>query len=598
MRRSLASIALACLAIAGVAPSASAASGPAAPRGYVQALFLLHHPAGLSRFVRSVSDPESPQYRHYATVEGLVKRFGASALDRRTTLSWLTAHGIRGRVGPTGAYLTVRMPGKLAGRVLPRRAPAGGSATDVATFSRRIPPALRGHVDSIGILGSRPGAFGHAASVAPASIDGAAASGGSSLLPHSGTAAGCPSGRAAGAPSPLSAFTPNQYLTAYGHEAMHRRGLRGSGLSAAVVEIDGFRHSDIATFGRCFGVRVPPIRVILAGPRKLLEPADETTLDLEVLSAAAPELKRIYVYEGGSSEAGIMRTVAAALGSRGHHPDAISISLGGCEPQLNLDLAFRRALDNIFAVAAGAGISTLVAAGDQGSSACAVETPDHKKTALPLLAVSDPASSPFVTAVGGTNLELNAKNRIASQITWNDAPDFFGGGGGGISLLSPRRPWWQRLPHLHEYGAGRLVPDIAGLADVLPGYAIYCTATACAEAPQASPGWVSIGGTSAATPLMAGGVLLADQYAARHRQPPLGFLNPLLYELGAEKAGRNVLSDVTKGNNDLGVLTPVEAGGGQPLGCCPATPGYDIATGWGSLKVEGLAKAARRAAAR
>jgi kumamolisin len=563
----------------------------------VQALFLLHHPAGLSHFVRSVSDPKSPQYRHYATVEGLVKRFGASALDRHTTLSWLAGHGISGRVGPTGAYLTARMPSGLAERALPRRAAATASATGVAAFTRRIPPALRGHVDSIGILDSQP-AFGHAASVAPASIDGATLSGESSLQPHSGTTAGCPSGTTAGAPSPNSAFTPNQYLTAYGHEAMHRRGLRGNGLSAAVVEIDGFRHSDIATFGRCFGIRVPPIRVVLAGPKKPLEPSDETTLDLEVLSAAAPELKRIYVYEGGLFEAGILRTTAAALGSKGHHPDVISISLGGCEPGLSPDLAFRRALDNVFAVAAGAGISTLVAAGDQGSSACAVEAPDHKNTALPLLAVSDPASSPFVTAVGGTNLKLNAKNRIVSQITWNDAPDFFGGGGGGISLLSPRRPWWQRVPRLHEYGAGRLVPDIAGLADVLPGYAIYCTATACADAPQASPGWIAVGGTSAATPLMAGGVLLADQYAARHRQPPLGFLNPLLYELGAEKAGGSVFSDVTKGNNDLGVLTPADAGGGRPLGCCPATPGYDIATGWGSLKVLALAKAARRVAAR
>ncbi len=203
-----------------------------------------------------------------------------------------------------------------------------------------------------------------------------------------------------------------------------------------------------------------------------------------------------------------------------------------------------------------------------------------------------------MTAVGGTNLKLNAKNRIASQITWNDAPDFFGASGGGASLLSPRRPWWQRAPRLHEYGDGRLVPDIAGLADVLPGYAIYCTAAACAEAPQTSPGWISVGGTSAATPLMAGGVLLADQYAARHRQPPLGFLNPLLYQLGPEGAGRGVFSDVNRGNNDLGVLTPADAGGGRPLGCCPATPGYDVATGWGSLKVEGLAKAAWRVAAR
>ncbi len=256
MRRPLASVAVAWLAVAGATAPAAAVAGPAAPRGYVQALFLLHHPAGLDRFVRSVSDPRSPRYRHYATVEELVKRFGASPAVRRATLAWLARHGMRGRVGPTGAYLIAWMPSELAKRALPRRAPATGSATGTAVVVRRVPPALRGYVDAIGILGTRPGAFGHTASVAPASADGAAVRGGSSLLPHSGTAAGCPSGRAAGAPSPLSAFTPNQYLTAYGHEAMHRRGFRGKGTSAAVIEIDGFRHSDVVAFGRCFGVRV------------------------------------------------------------------------------------------------------------------------------------------------------------------------------------------------------------------------------------------------------------------------------------------------------------------------------------------------------
>ena len=60
---------------------------------------------------------------------------------------------------------------------------------------------------------------------------------------------------------------------------------------------------------------------------------------------------------------------------------------------------------------------------------------------------------------------------------------------------------------------------------------------------------------------------------------------------------RGVFRDVTKGNNDLGVLTPADAGGARPLGCCPATPGYDLATGWGSLKIDGFAKAAQRAGA-
>ena len=310
---------------------------------------------------------------------------------------------------------------------------------------------------------------------------------------HSGTSAGCAAGRAAGGTGLGSAFTPNQYLTAFGHAALQSRGFRGGGLSAALVEIDGFRRSDLAAFGKCFGVRIPPIRATAVGIKRLLSPGDETTLDLEVLSASAPGLKRIYVYEGRSSEAGIMKTAAAALGSKGHHPNAISISLGGCEPELNMELAARRALGNVFEIAAGAGISTLAAAGDQGSSACRVMTPDGA-TALPLLAVSDPASSPFVTAIGGTNLSLNARNRIHAEVTWNDSPAFLGAGGGGVSLFSPQRPWWQHGPGMRRYGTGRLVPDISGLADVIPGYAIYCSAPGCTEFAQPNPGWVAIGG--------------------------------------------------------------------------------------------------------
>jgi hypothetical protein len=101
-------------------------------------------------------------------------------------------------------------------------------------------------------------------------------------------------------------------------------------------------------------------------------------------------------------------------------------------------------------------------------------------------------------------------------------------------------------------------------------------------------------------------VLLADGYDAKHGAPPLGFLNPLVYELGREakagKGGGGALFDVTRGNDDLGVLTPADAGGGAPLGCCSASVGFDPASGWGSLDMPNLARAAtarfRRAALR
>jgi kumamolisin len=405
---------------------------------------------------------------------------------------------------------------------------------------------------------------------------------------RTGTPAGCAAGQEAGFAAPDSAFTPNQYLSAYGHARLHSRGLRGGGVRVSFVEIDGFRRSDIETFGACFGVPIPPIHVHgVGGP--VLPPGDETTLDLEVLSAAAPKAASLDVYEGSSSALGILETSAAALG-RGHRrPDIVSISLEGCEPRYDGARAFLHAYTNVFAVAAASGISTLVAAGDQGSSMCA-----QGQTALPLLATSPPATSPYVTAVGGTNLVLDTANHIVRELVWNDAPQSFGGGGGGYSLVFGK-PWWQ---HVASTDNARGVPDVAALADPIPGFAIFCTASPCDPAPQQTPGWIAVGGTSAATPLLAGGAALAVQAARRRGQPPPGFLNPLLYRVARSGSRSTVFRDLRRGNNDLGTLIPASAGGGEPLGCCSAGPGYDLASGWGSPSVVGLNDAALRAGRR
>ncbi|HET6997467.1 MAG TPA: S53 family peptidase [Solirubrobacterales bacterium] len=589
MRKARAALAL--LALLVFAAPASAA--PGLPEESLEAVLELRHPRGLNHFVRTVSDPSSRRYRDYASVEALIARFGASQADQNATLAWLARRGLHGSVGPTGTYVTVPIPSARAEQLLLRRGGAGASAS--ATLGRRVPAGLRGPVTAVTVLSDRRNAFTNVMRGGRTGAQAAAKPRGySSILPHSGSAGGCAAGRAGPGGTAPQPFTPNQYLSAYGHDAMHTRGLRGEGQTVALVEIDGFRRSDIETFAECFGVKLPPIHTIPVEPLTKPYPGgSETTLDLELLTAAAPGLDHIDVYEGIGNEAGILLTAGTALGSRGHRPDVISISLGICEPQYSGHLVYRRALDNVFAVAAGAGISVLIAAGDSGSSGCRVVT-ETESTALPIRAVSLPSSSPYVTAVGGTNLRLDAANRIASEIVWNDWPQLAGAGGGGVSLLSPRRPWWQQLPGLERYGLGRIVPDIAALADVFPGYAYFCTSSEeCRGLPQSSPGWTSIGGTSAATPLMAAGVALANQFAERHGERPLGFLNPLLYDLGAAAETRRlVFRDVTKGNNDLGALLPENVGGGQPLGCCGARPGYDWASGWGSLKVLGLSRTA------
>ncbi|MET0559084.1 MAG: protease pro-enzyme activation domain-containing protein [Solirubrobacterales bacterium] len=595
---------------------ASAAKvGPELPSRQVDALISLRHPRGLNRFVRAVSNPVSPRYRRYANVSTLVRRFGAPRREQQATISWLRQHGARASLGPTGTYVQATLPRRLTARLGPTGPSASASR---AASGRRVPLALRGAVSRIDVLGRRPATrlAGRATAASTASGPGspslapdpatapraepdairAAAEGKSkkpytSIMLESGAPGGCADGVDAGEGEPLRPFTPRQYLTAYGHAAMHARGFDGSGETVAVVETDGFRRSDVETFAKCFGFRAPPTRVVPVGIGKPLPPGDETTLDLEMLSAGAPGLERILVYEGLETERGVVRSAGAALGSPGHRPDAISISLGICEPLFAGSLALREAFDSIFAVAAGAGISVLVSAGDTGSSGCRVENAEGETTALPVAVVSLPSSSPYVTAVGGTNLHLSKKNRIEKELVWNDLPIQPGGGGGGASILTPHRPWWQT--GIGRYRGGRAVPDIAALADIYPGYAYFCTAAPCAGLPQKVHGWTSIGGTSAAAPLMTAGVLIADQYAAAHRQPPLGFLNPLLYRLGANaKTRRGAFFDVTDGHNDLGRMLPPEAGGGQPLGCCHAAPGYDLASGWGSLKIAGFARLA------
>ena len=171
--------------------------------------------------------------------------------------------------------------------------------------------------------------------------------------------------------------------------------------------------------------------------------------------------------------------------------------------------------------------------------------------------MSYPASSPFVTGVGGTNFSLNAANHIVAETVWNDAPLAIASGGGGFSELF-KRPGYQNGFVLASH---RGVPDVSMLADVAPGYEIYCTAKGdCIGRAQPDP-WSQVGGTSAAAPLVAGGLALVDQALRRGHRQDLGLANPLLYAIDHSPSAAGVISDIVANNNDLG-----QSLGGAPLG--------------------------------
>lgn len=583
---------LTALLTAAVAGAAALAVAPAAHAGAPQnanVLLELRHGGGLHDFVRAVSDPNSPSYRQYRSVEQLARDFGATTKTKQTTKKLLREHGLTAEVGPTGTYVLARGPVSTVADLF------GGAAARSATAPNggpaNVPQELDDVVASAAIVAgdglAQPRATARQTPTTPPAT-------GTSARPRTGTPQGCAEGQNAGEDDVLG-FTPNQYLTAYGHAALHAKGLRGQGMRVAVVEIDGFNPSDVAAFATCFGLKQPKINAHPVGIKQLLPAGPETTLDLQVLTAGAPGLEAIDVYEGLASNAGILQTTAAALGTPKNRPDVISISVGGCEAESYAQVAQIRAQNELYALAAGAGISVLAAAGDQGSTDCTTDN----GLALPLLSVDFPGSSPYVTSVGGTNLTLDASNRIVDEITWNDAPLGFGATGGGISVLHDR-PWYQTRagqPKNTSNDVMRLVPDLAALADEAPGYAIYCTADSelCRNERIPQGGWVNVGGTSAATPLTASIVVLAAQAARKAGHANLGTINPLIYAIGTSKQYGKVFRDITVGNNDLGSLIPAEAFGGNPMGCCPAEKGYDFVTGWGSLKGPAFVRAALRA---
>jgi kumamolisin len=263
-------------------------------------------------------------------------------------------------------------------------------------------------------------------------------------------------------------------------------------------------------------------------------------------------------------------------------PDVVSVSYGICEAQVAPFTAARTLVERLLAAYASLGVTVVVAAGDSGSSACARGVPTKLLTAADKKPhVSWPASSPWVLSVGGTNLTLNPDNSIASTGVWNDTafPAPFrapGAGGGGQSLLASR-PWWQPPSSVARTGA-RLVPDVSAFADSAPGYAIICSPGVQGCNPQQPGPAVSfVGGTSAAAPFVAGMIALWIQKARQEGLPRVGFVPPLLYATAAKFP--SAFADVTLGNNAIYDNVP----------CCDARAGYDLASGLGSPRADGVA---------
>jgi Pro-kumamolisin, activation domain len=351
---------------------------------------------------------------------------------------------------------------------------------------------------------------------------------------------------------------------AYNYQALLDAGADGGGENIAFVEFSNYPVSDVNKFKTCFGLTTPVNNISVNGGTLDRSGTAEVDLDIEIALAAAPGLEAAWVYiaPNTTSMAVMINQIVAGQATTDVH--IVSISWGLCEAFISRgELS---ATNAAFQLAAVSGMSVFAASGDNGSSDC---LPDRAG-----LAVGDPGAQPYVTAVGGTNLDLSAGR---AETAWNSD---LGAGGGGLSSLWPM-PSWQSgvvgpdssgLPCGVTTGYCRQVPDVALNADPDNGYIVYCFWEDCDFL-----GWLKVGGTSAAAPLLAAITADANDYSLTNGGDRLGFASPFFYDRFAN--GAPFFVDVTTGSNDV-----------DGLGRYAAGSGYDLATGLGALDAALLAE--------
>jgi subtilase family serine protease len=519
----------------------------------------LRRPGTPGQFANRVSDPSSGLYRRFLSLREYRKRFSPPRAERRRVRRYLASRGGVRKVelsSDRSLILAVLTPG--AGR---RIFCAAGS--EAPTRRLCTPPALRGKVRWIS-----------AGEVYQVGGNSAPGGGPQSERAKAGAPQGCNGALTTGA------FTPNQLSTAYGVDQLRSRGLDGSGVRVATLSSQEVDAAGFTTWARCFGLATPAVRQF-AMPGASLDTAtapEETVLDVEALASLAPGLQRItpifVPLDQSFSNSFLLFMFGALDPSRqgGRLPHILSVSDGVCESRFTRDQL--RLGRRLLTQAAALGITTLAASGDLGFQGCFINKPG----------ALFPSSSPLTTSVGGTDLTLTPGNEIADQVVWSTfatQPAQGVGSGGGPSKVW-RRPSFQQAPGvgppLQPGKPTRLSPDVAAMASFTPGLAVF---------DKDGGGWGIGGGTSAATPLTAAIVALVLEQERVAGRPRLGSLPPLLYGLARGPGYSTIFSDIISGTSSRRPNTPV---GQSPAGGA-AQPGYDLATGLGSLKAAAFADA-------
>ncbi|HLH81240.1 MAG TPA: protease pro-enzyme activation domain-containing protein [Chthonomonas sp.] len=511
----------------------------------------------LDDYIKRIYTPNDPLYHHYLIPQQFGDMFGLSQADYNRVINWAKSQGFQVTQTYKNRLLlgitTSAMKAQNAFHVKLRQYTGPDGSKFYAPDSNPTAPP----VPIVGIVGldnagkpkpllQFPGGFGP-----PPTI-------GSPYPPTQGGSSnpiGTPPIYTGLKPlnvgtGPAGGLAPNDILTAYN---LTSGVLYGNGQILGLVELDGYAISDIAQYITQFKLpNSPSLKNVLLdgfnGTPSGTGGQVEVTLDIDMMLALAYNASEILVYESPDNIASFLDNLAAIADD--DTATCISCSWGLAEDLLPLVVLI--AQNYTFAQMAAQGQSFFTAAGDNGAF-------DDGST----LSVDSPADQPFVTGVGGTTLFTNGPGgAYVSETVWNnDVIDGGGGGGGGISIhwAIPSYQAGFISPASLGSPALRNVPDVTLDADPNTGYDIYVASFG---------GWFTVGGTSAAAPLWAAFTADVNAGRAKARQPLLGFVNPILYNIAQDSTKyANDFHDITTGNN----------------GFYPAVSGYDDASGLGSF---------------
>jgi len=327
-----------------------------------------------------------------------------------------------------------------------------------------------------------------------------------------------------------------------------------------VFAFDGFDQPDLDRFAEWFDL--PPFTPQVVGGMPDRR-SGEATMDLQLIHAIAPDAKLVLVNSRPSVEGdgGFEKLARLWESVDRQFPGAIwSLSIGwGCDAMFTAaDLAPAR---EALAAAVRNGTTAFDASGDLAGLECKGGHTWSDPPSPDDVGVDAVASLPEMTAVGGTRLSTDADGDWLAEQSWYDVPLTQGTAGGASRLY--RRPQWQSVDPAAGPAESRLVPDVAAVADPFTGVKFVL-------GQQVRTG----GGTSQSAPIWAGLAALINNMFAASGTPPLGNLNPLLYEV-AKGSTAPSFRDLKLGGNAV-------APGGRP--------GYDMVTGLGSPNVANLAK--------